>query len=94
MCTNKQRPRKRITESIKYFESVRDELLRLEEEIDKIKKSPEYIRNYRRLGIAKHQDQIDCVPSHKNGYRIPIVYSTNFLDEDFEEIEDEMSVPK
>lgn len=80
----KRRPKTRVIESIKYFESIRDRMLELENELAEIKNSQEYKRNYNRLSVAKNMGQIDCIPSYKNRYRTPIIYSA-FIDEEFDE---------
>lgn len=69
------RQNKRLYEAIEYFESIREELIYLEGEINRIKKSAEFQKNCARLRVAKQVGQIDDFPSKKNRYKTPVVRS-------------------
>lgn len=66
---------------VDYFNSVRDELVKAENTVARIKGSKEWKRAYNYFSVCKHRGLIETMPSKENGYKIELSEGTIQIEE-------------
>lgn len=66
---------------VDYFNSVRDELVKAEDTVSRIKGSKEWKKAYDYFSVCKHRGLIKTRPTKANGYRIELSDGTIQIEE-------------